>query len=69
LVLAGGGGQHLCDERRQGVGRVPVKGMSRAVVAAGSTRVGVAGSILDIAQRDPSVQRECHHRVPRLCAG
>ena len=37
------GGQHRCDERRQGIGRVPVKGMSRPVVAAGSTRVGMAG--------------------------
>jgi hypothetical protein len=67
LVLAGGRGQHLCDERRQGVGRMPVKGMSRAVVAAGSTRVGVAGGILDVAQRDPASNASVTIVCRRLC--
>jgi hypothetical protein len=49
----------------QSVGGVAVKRMPRAVVAAGSTRVGVAGRILDIAQRDPSIQRQGHHRMPQ----
>jgi len=51
VVLAGRGGHHLGDERRQGVGGVAVKGMPRSVIAAGRARVGVASGILDVAQR------------------
>lgn len=40
INVTDGGGQHLGDERGQGVGGVAVKGMPRAVVAAGSTRIG-----------------------------
>ena len=46
-----GEGSTLGDERRQGAGRVLVKGhVVGAVVAAGRTRVGVAGGSPDIAQ-------------------
>jgi hypothetical protein len=69
VVLAGRGGHHLGDERRQGVGGVAVKGMPRSVIAAGRARVGVSSGILDVAQRDPSVQCERHHRVPQAVRG
>jgi hypothetical protein len=49
--------------------KVAVKGMPRVVIAAGRARVGVASGILDVAQRDPSVQRERHHRVPQAVRG
>jgi hypothetical protein len=67
INVTDGGRQHLGDERRQGVGGVAVKGMPRAVVAAGGIRVGVAGRILDIAQRDPSANAMVTMVCRRLC--
>jgi hypothetical protein len=53
----------LRHERCQRVGGAPVQGMTRSVIAAGGARVGVSGGVLDVAERDPSVQRQGHHRV------
>jgi hypothetical protein len=62
-----GRGQHLCDERRQGVGGMAVKGMPRSVVAAGSAQVGVASGILDVAQREPRSNASVTIVCRRLC--
>jgi len=49
----------------QCVGGVPVEVVPGAVVAAGGARVGVAGEVLHIAERDTGVQGCCDRRVPQ----
>jgi hypothetical protein len=45
------------DERGQLIGGVAVQRMAAPIVAAGGARVGVAGGVLDFAQRHAGVQR------------
>jgi hypothetical protein len=66
LLVGGGSPGH---ERGKCVGGVAVKGMPRPVVAAGGARVGVAGGVLHIAQRDPSVPTPRSPSCAAGCAG
>ena len=44
---------------------VPVESSAGSVVADGGPRIGVRGGFLDIAERDPGIQRGGDERVPQ----
>jgi hypothetical protein len=59
--LPGGTGDIGGDD----VGGVPVETSAGSVVADGGPWIGVRGGFLDIAERDPGVQRSGDERVPQ----